>query len=331
MKRSRKRSELPPEDRLVEHLARSFGSACAHEGVLVGIGDDAAVLRHGKGRLVWTIDTSVEGVHFERRWLSLAEVGARSFHAAVSDVAAMGARPIAALSNVAVPAALGERAIRAIASGQTRASRELACPVVGGNSCRAREISVTTTVLGEVAKALTRDGARAGDDIWLHGDVGLAAAGLLCLREPARVAEMGRASRRAVAACIHAWRRPQALLAEGRALRGRAHALIDVSDGLATDAARIGRASDVRIVLEETLIRAVLRPELIAVSDLLGVDALTLALAGGEDYALIATGRTKPLAGFARRIGRIEKGRGLRLEMSGGRTRPVPRGFDHFD
>ncbi|HEX3597063.1 MAG TPA: thiamine-phosphate kinase [Polyangiaceae bacterium] len=319
------------ETELIEALAALFADTKTRGGpVTVGIGDDAAVLRPPRQSLVWTVDTSVEGVHFERRWLSPADIGSRSFHAAVSDIAAMGARPVAALSSVIAPARFAEQALLALAAGQAEAASALHCPIVGGNLSRGRELSVTTTVLGSASRPLTRAGARAGDDVWLVGDVGLAGAGLLWLqrRGGRRVA---RATRRALDVCSAAWRRPAALVPAGARLVGRARAAIDVSDGLATDAGHLAKQSGVCVVLDATELEATLRPELVAVCAVLGVEPLTLALSGGEDYALVATGPRRQRPAGARRIGRVERGDGLELETAGGARRALyGLGFEHF-
>jgi thiamine-monophosphate kinase len=277
------------------------------------------------------VDTAIEGVHFRRQWLSLEDVGAKSFHAAVSDIAAMGGTPVAALSNLVVPKRMAASSVRAVATGQARAALELACPVVGGNLSRGRELGVTTTVLGTVKEPIQRSGARPGDELWLVGDVGLARAGLLWLsrKRPTSTVEAGAGVRRAVARCVDAWRRPRAMVREAAGLRS-AHAAIDLSDGLAVDAAHLAAESRARIVIEATRLRDVLTPALLSAAAALGADPLALALTGGEDYALLATGPSRARPRGARRIGRIEKGRGVFLE-SGGRTHRVKAaGFDHF-
>jgi thiamine-monophosphate kinase len=317
------------ERELILALSRLFATADAARVATLGIGDDAAVLRGVRRRLVWTVDVAVEGVHFERRFLSFSDIGARSFHAAVSDLAAMGARPLAALSSLVIPTALGERAVREIARGQAQAAGRLRCPVVGGNLSRGGELSVTTTALGVADRPLTRAGARVGDEVWLVGDVGLAAAGLRLLLAPRR-GRLAPPARKAVEKCVAAFRRPQALVRAGMRLVGRAHAVIDVSDGLAGDATHLAEASGVRLVLEETALRRVLGPELQKAAELLGEDALTLALEGGEDYALVATGSARNRLRGLRRIGRVEKGRGVVIEGPSGSLRRAGGGFDHF-
>jgi len=304
----------------IARLGRIFKASDAR--VVLGIGDDAALVRI-PGRLVCTVDTAVEHVHFERRWLTLAELGARSFHAAASDVSAMGGQPVAALSNVIFPKPFSERELEALARGQRAAARALGCSVVGGNLARGSELSVTTTVLGSVRKPLLRSGARVGDELWLCGAVGLAAAGL-------RLLQRGRSSAksRAEQSALAAWRKPKAALAWGLELSRRAHAAIDISDGLAGDAAHLARESGVRLVIECEALRAALAPALLELAPRLGVDALELALYGGEDYALLATGPARRRPRGARVIGAIAAGRGVWLSEAGKLSR-AGLGFEH--
>lgn len=315
---------------LIAALARSFETASARRVARVGIGDDAAVLSVPRGALVWTVDASVEAVHFDRRWLSLEAVGRRAFHAAVSDVAAMGARPLAALSALVVPSSLRERDVLALARGQARAAAELACPIVGGNVARGGELSITTTVVGTATRPLTRRGARPGDELWLLGDVGLAGAGFRWLSSRKRPRRPSPELKRAVDAAVRAWSEPRALVREGRSLVGRARALIDVSDGLAGDAGHLAEAGAIRVVLEEGALRRALRRETVLVAAALGADALDVALRGGEDYCLVAAGPAAKRPRGARRIGRVERGRGVFLATQDGEIAPVSGSFDHF-
>ncbi|MGC4090493.1 MAG: thiamine-phosphate kinase [Polyangiaceae bacterium] len=288
----------------------------------LGIGDDAALLRL-RGRAVWTVDTQVEGVHFDRRWLSLEDIGYRSFQAAVSDLAAMGAEPLGALSSLALPSRLSERELERVVRGQADAAADCGCPIIGGNLSRAGELSVTTSVLGSVRRPLLRGAARAGDELWLIGDVGMAALGLFALSRGV--------SRRsaAVRACIERWRRPRALLREGLELSRRARAAIDVSDGLAGDAGHIARGSGVSLVFDAERLQAALTSELVRGAALLGLTALDLALGGGEDYALLCSGPAGRRPRFARVIGDVERGNGVWLSVSG-RRKKLAGSFDHF-
>jgi thiamine-monophosphate kinase len=194
--------------------------------------------------------------------------------------------------------------------------------VIGGNLARAPELAITTTLLGVAERPLLRSGARAGDELWLWGEVGLSALGL-------RALQRGLSRRVSLRVGIEHWRRPKALLAEGQKLIGRAHAAIDVSDGLAGDAAHLARASSVRVVFNATRLEAALAKELLQGAEVLGENALSLALTGGEDYALLAAGPARKRPRAARCIGHIESGRGVFLERTGRRQR-LGAGFQHF-
>ena len=218
-------------------------------GVRVGIGDDAAVLEMpstAESVLVWTVDAQVEGTHFRTDWASWEDIGWRSFMAAASDLAAMGAEPMAALSSLVLAPSVDDEALDALARGQAAASAAALAPVVGGNLARGAETSVTTTLLGRAVTPVLRGGARPGDGLWLAGPVGLAGIGLALLSKKMHDARIGEAA----SACVRAWRRPVARLAEGRVLAGVAHAAIDLSDGLAHDAWQLAEASGGRLVLD---------------------------------------------------------------------------------
>ena len=309
----------------IARLAALFGG---HEapGVTLGIGDDAAVLRPPAGReLVWTVDAQVEGEHFRRDWMTWGDVGWRSFVAAASDLAAMGAEPWCALSSLVLPAGFPDDALDALTGGQADAALAVGCPIVGGNLSRGGELSVTTTLLGSVDRAVRRDGARVGDGVWLAGSVGLAGAGLRALMAGRSGGELD--------AAIDAFRRPRVRIAEGRTLGSKAHAAIDVSDGLAQDAGHIATASRVALVLDESRLLAHAGQIVGRAALLLNESALRLVLTGGEDYALLATS-AEPLDGFAR-VGDVEAGDGVWLHGPNAERRRLSgneqRGFDHFE
>jgi len=300
-------------------VARGLASHTA--GVTVGIGDDAAVLEGSRGRpqLVWTIDEQVEGSHFRREIVSWEEIGWRSFMAAASDVAAMGAEPWCALCALVLPDDVGDAELEQIARGQRDAAARAGAAVVGGNLARGPALSIATTLLGTCERAVLRSGARAGDALWLAGRVGLAAAGL-------RALERGLGTDPRLRDAVAAWRAPLALVREGLAMSPVAHAAVDVSDGLAGDAGHLGEASGVRVVLDEDALRQ--DDSLAQAAAALGEDALDLALHGGEDYALLVAGPAA-VPGF-RRIGEVVEGRGLSIRSVRGEREIDPRGFDHF-
>jgi thiamine-monophosphate kinase len=320
--------------RLARLKARLAHRERADSAVRVGIGDDAAVLdlltASKGGALVWTVDVQVEGTHFKPSWASWADVGWRSFMAAASDLAAMGAEPVAALSALVLAPSVDDVALDAIAGGQAAAADEIGAPIVGGNLSRGTETSITTTLIGRcIHDPVLRSGAEAGDGLWLAGAVGLAGVGLSLVQQQL---EDLRTQDDDSAACLLAWRRPIARIHEGRKMAGIAHAAIDVSDGLAHDAWQLAEASDVRIVLDVGAILAAGGEALIAGAAIADGDATSFALHGGEDYALLAASPTE-LTCFAQ-IGTVERlvSPGSRVLITSARgTMPLePRGFDHF-
>ena len=324
MPRSRKgRGAQLTEFAAIELLAKQL--AQRGPGVHLGIGDDAALLERVAGKLVLSVDTSVEHTHFKRQWLTLEQLGAKSLQCAASDLAAMGARAVAALSALVLPKGVTEKELRAMGRGQAKAARSIGCVVVGGNIASGRDLSLTITVIGSAERPVGRKGAKTGDQLWLFGDVGLAGAGL-------RLLQRGKLRPRspALLRCLEAWRAPKALVREGLLLPGRATAAIDVSDGLAADAGHIARASARRLVIQEHLLARLLRAELRKAAEVLGVNPLDLALRGGEDYALLATGPAERKPRGARVIGRVEQGGGVVLEGAGRRAVELTGGFDHL-
>ncbi len=278
------------------------------EGVELGIGDDAAVLQ-ALGRLVWTIDASVEGVHFRRAWLSFEDVGYRATVAAASDVLAMGARPLAALAAWTLPLGFAEADVDAIARGQRAAADALGATVIGGNLSDGPVVSITTTVVGTVDTVIRRSGARAGDLLVLAGAVGEAAVGLAALRAGLCPSSHGERA-------IDVWRRPPVLRSASAALALVAHAMIDVSDGLAQDAGHVALASGVRLVLElASLPRS---PDVVALADRLGIAHETAMLAGGEDYALLAAVPADArIPSWVTIVGHVDEGEGVTVTRDG--------------
>lgn len=356
----------------IEVLRRGLSAGPTSSRIRVGIGDDAAVLGCPTGELVCSIDASLEGVHFDTKWLSLENAARRAVHAAVSDLAAMAATPLAAVVALEVPSGLSRREFSAIAKGQVRAANETSCPVVGGNITRGDKLAFTTTVLGscERGASVLRSTAVAGDEIWLSDEVGWAGLGLSMLqaqrlvftgrgyRAASRVnavAREGTAARtsgslrgqtakrarggtdrrsRADAAervgieAVWRWVLPSAKVSVGRAWRGAARAMIDVSDSLASEARHLAEASSVKLVLDGAALRAA-HPGLWAAAETLGVDPWPLVLYGGEDYALLATGAAKRRPAGAKVIGKVERGSGAWLSHARKLT-ALNSGFDHL-
>jgi thiamine-monophosphate kinase len=293
-------------------------------GIVVGPGDDAAVVRPAEGEdLVATVDAVVEGVHFDER-STPADVGWKALAVNLSDLAAMGARPVAALVALGLPRGIGVTALRGIARGLGACARAHRVPVVGGNVTRAGALSLTVTVLGAVpeGRAVLRSGARPGDLVAVTGTLGDAALGL------ARGAPRALAARQ---------RRPVPRIAAGLALAGLARAAVDVSDGLVQDLGHLCRASGVgaRIGVADLPLSPAYRR---AVGE--RPDPYAPALAGGEDYELVLAlpprllARARAAAARARTpltvVGRFVRGRGVAVVDPHGERVAVPSGHDHL-
>ncbi|HEX7480271.1 MAG TPA: thiamine-phosphate kinase [Polyangiales bacterium] len=290
----------------------------------LGIGDDAAILRRPEGRVVLSVDASVENVHFRREFAALDVIGARAFSAAVSDLAAMGAQPTAALTAVCLRASTSDEELMALMTGVAAAAQRYACPVVGGNLSQASELSITTTVVGELCgRALTRSGARAGDGIYVTGTLGAAGLGLLLLQR-------GQAQREP--RFVERWRNPTAQLALGQRLLQLATAAIDVSDGALQDLEHLCDASGVGAVLDAPAIP--LLPGFAELARSVGRDPIELALCGGEDYELLFTASDHALAQtLGTRIGVATRQAGeLRVRDAHGQAIELQhRGYRHFE
>jgi thiamine-monophosphate kinase len=258
-------------------------------GIEVGdLRDDAAVLDvPGGGSVVVSVDSVVDGVHVDRGLCSPHDIGWKALMGALSDLAAMGARPLGALVALCVPEADGDGSVAlGVMEGVAEASAASGCPVVGGDVSSAGVLVVSVTVMGTLAggSAVPRSGARAGDVILVTGPCGGSAAGLRVLRDRAGSAASADAAGSAASAdaagsaasanLASVFRRPVARLAEGEAARlSGAHAMIDVSDGLALDLHRLADASGVGFALDTVPVAAGATSE--------------EALGGGEDYELI--------------------------------------------
>jgi thiamine-monophosphate kinase len=310
---------------LLAELKRIFATQKRGQ-VVLGVGDDAAVLRAPVGKVVLSVDAAIEGVHFKRPWLTLTQLGARCLHAAASDLAAMGAKPSSCVCHVTLTPGFTSAELRRLALGQARAADEIGCPVVGGNLSRGSELSVVTTVVGSVGKPLARSGARVGDEIWLVGELGAAAAGLRLLElRSGRLAKGSPGGQ-----CVRAWREPKALVTQGLGLASCAHAVIDVSDGLGIDAERLATASAKRLVFDEAELLEALPIALLSLCRQRGWEALPLALEGGEDYALLAAGPRSQRPAWARKVGAVTRGRGAYVSLRNGERRRLGTGYDHF-
>ena len=299
---------------LIARIARAAGRPGG--AVALGIGDDAAVLRvRPQEEVVVTTDAFVERVHFRFDRQSPRHVGRFAVAACLSDLAAMGARPLAFTAALAAPPRLPLKTADGLSAGLLEGARRHRCPLVGGNVTRARETSLTLTALGAVAKsrALTRRGTRAGDRVLVTGVLG--ASALARLR-----ADAGRGRLTRV---------PEPRLRAGRALatlKGVV-ACIDVSDGLDAD---LGHLLGPSLACSIDPERLPVAPGFRAACRALGRDWRRVARAGGEDYELLFTVRPQApgAAHFARRLGlRVTE---IGVARPGRPGRGGAGGFRHF-
>lgn len=326
------------EDELIAAVTKVLSGDAP--GVIVGPGDDAAVLEPGRGSLVVTTDMLLEGVHFDRSAIAPADLGGKSIVVNVSDVAAMGGSPRYAVVSISLPAAVEAAWVVELYGGMRTACDEYALSLVGGDTNRGDCVAIAVTVIGEVAPgtAVTRDGARPGDLLGVTGSLGAAAGGLILSRlHPSRLGRaLGQPWGRTLLEALH---RPVARIGEGQTLsRAGATAMMDLSDGLAKDLSRLCAASGcgARVRLEDLPVSAALRQA----GSALGVDATTLALSGGEDYELLVT---LDVTAFDRARDELRERFGVTLTEVGviieeglvvvdaeGERPLEPEGWDHF-
>ncbi|MDY7562057.1 thiamine-phosphate kinase [Pseudomonas sp. 10B1] len=312
-------------------LIRNYFAAapCAQvgEGIVLGIGDDCALLTVSSGeQLAISTDTLVSGVHFPDRCDPFL-LGQRALAVAASDLAAMGATPLAFTLALTLPDVHADW-LHAFARGLDLMAQRCSLRLVGGDTTRG-PLSLTLTVFGRVSAglALTRSGAQVGDLLCVGGELG-DGAGALPLVLNQRAAE----STIAEALLARYWS-PQPQLTLGLALRGKATAALDISDGLLADCGHIALASAVRLVIERDAL-----PMSAALIGFLGLEAAReAALSGGDDYVLAFTLPASNLAGLLAAglpvhvIGRVEAGQGVRLiDSDGADVTPLARGYQHF-
>jgi thiamine-monophosphate kinase len=307
-------------------LRRLLPSLPSGRGVQLGPGDDCAVLTAPTGRLLFTVDALVEGVHFQTDWLTPRQLGRKAFLVNASDIAAMGGRPRWCVVNIAAPVHTAAEHLIAISRGVAAAAAELGGTLVGGNLSRARELSVTVALIGESpSRPITRSGARPGDLLFVSGRLGDAALGVRQLR--------ARSTRHSAAVRRFAAPAPRVTLGAALARAGIAGAMIDISDGLLQDLGHLCAASQVGAVVE--LARVPCSPQVRRTDH-------HLALTGGEDYELLCAiparhrRRLEALAARCRCpmtcIGSVVQPRaGVRVVDAAGRPVRVRRsGHDHF-
>lgn len=293
----------------------------------LGIGDDACILKDG--RTVITTDSYAAGVHFDSTYMSDYDIGRRCACACLSDIVAMAAEPRVLLVALATPATKTARDIRRLYQGIEAVCAELNCEVAGGDIIRLDRLVITLTALGSARKPCRRATVRPGDYLYFTGYAGLAETGRLLLASDTRPPELTtRACREAVNRHLFPLPRIQTM----RKLRPHITALIDTSDGIATDARHLAEESGCRIVINTEQIP--LHPATRALCQHLSLNPVHFALVSGEDYELLFTTHN-PLPRHIDRIpitllGRTEKGTGLYIKTQNRIQKLKLKGYDHL-
>lgn len=290
------------------------------EDVLLGPGDDAAIVRTPDGYVVATTDMAVEEIHFRRDWSSAKEVGQKIAAANLADVVSMGARPTALLVALGGPPELSASWVLELAVGLRDEAARVGASVVGGDTVRSEKIVISVTALGSLdgRSAVLRSGAQIGDLVVLVGVTGLSAAGLALFNS----SETGTHEELRTA---HRTPNVEYEIALALAISG-AHAMCDVSDGLLADLGHICEASRVKCRIDPSKLDV---SQFLMVAATLGIDPLLWALTGGEDHAFVATiSPSVPLPTGVRVIGEVVAGTGV--EVIDLDVRTWLAGHDHF-
>jgi thiamine-monophosphate kinase len=300
------------EQELLALVARVFDSH-GNPNVLVGIGDDAAVVR-GSAQQVITTDLAVEDVHFSKRWSNAFDIGRKATAANIADILAMGAKPQYLVVALTLTGDEGLARVEELARGIKSEADKTGAIVVGGDISRGSALSIAITAIGSVDRAITRAGALAGEGIYISSLTGWSAAGLYLLTheiEPIHAVH---------AMALNEFRAPTLDYACDFT---RAGALCDTSDSLLISLEAIAQASEVELNIDVAAIESAYEfKELSLLAQSVGLDVFEWILGGGEDHVFVATGIDLP----GIRIGSVKSGKGVTgLEM-----KKAPQMWRHF-
>jgi len=289
--------------------------------IIVGIGDDAAVVKIKKGLQVLTTDTLVEGDHFRREWFSAKQIGMKAIEINISDVAAMGAIPKYVLVSLALPKDLDVEFVDGFYDGMWKTCDKYNIEIIGGNMAHSKEIVISITLTGEVDKKnlCLRSGAKPGDFIFVSGQLGNGRAGLRVFQENIKGFEKVK----------KAYLEPKAQLKSALEVAPYANSMEDISDGLASEIKHICEQSKCGAIIYKDKIP--IKDDVRKVAKNLGEDEYNYALFGGEDFELVFTvskNNLNKINGYL--VGEITKNKKVQLFSAGKIINLANYGYDHF-
>jgi len=301
---------MASESELIAALSAVF--KLSDSSVIIGIGDDGAVVAPSSLKSVLATDMAVEGVHFNRKWSTLHEIGAKITAANLADIFAMGGDPKYLLVSAGLTPDFGISEITELATGIASEAKLVGASVVGGDISKAEQLVISISVFGEVENPITRSGAKVGDSVIISELPGKSAAGLIQLQNGTSDSSF-----------ISAHKKPVVNYEIAKRFR-KVNAMCDVSDGLLSELNHIASASSVGIELDSKLVSPI--PGFTELKAATSKDVWDLVLAGGEDHVFVATTSAQiPEGAFV--IGKVVTGSGVRV--SGISELPVT-GFRHF-
>ncbi len=308
---------------LIAEMTRRFRE---HHDVALTVGDDCAVVPSGEGDLrVFTTDLLVEGEHFDRRWSAPRQIGIKALEVNVSDIAAMGASPEFLLLNLALPRDTEAAFVLELYEAIREGCDNHGITLLGGDTSRAPVLFISATLTGRTEKPVYRSGARPGDLIGVSGDVGAAAAAVVSYRvgkipvERVRLRHLEPRARTDIAGAIATY----------------ATALVDLSDGVASEVRHICQASGVGARVDGALLPIL--PDTLAVAETAGYSGLECGLSGGEDFELLFAIPPESVKSLRQQtddftvIGKfLPTASGILLRDERGDDSLLPQGYDHF-
>lgn len=305
---------MASESELIAALAAVFklSDADVRENVLIGIGDDGAVVAPSSRKSVLAADMAIEGVHFNREWSTLGEIGAKITAANLADIYAMGGEPKYLLVSAGLTADFGIAQVTELAKGIAEEAALVGAAVVGGDISRAEQLVISISVFGEVENPITRSGAKVGDSVIISGLPGKSAAGLRQLQSGITESTF-----------VSAHKKPTVNYQLAKKFHG-VNSMCDVSDGLLSELNHIASASGIGIELDSKLIAEI--PEFKELEAATNGDIWELVLSGGEDHVFVAT-TSADIPEGAHRIGKVVSGTGVKVS---GISKLPAIGFRHF-